>query len=86
MATPLQCPCLEKSYIWASLVAQTVKHLSVCNTGDLGSIPRSGRCPGEGNGNPTPVSLPGKSHGAWWATVPWGRKESDMTELLHFTT
>ena len=24
---------------------------SVCNTGDLGSIPRSGRSPGEGNGN-----------------------------------
>ena len=24
---------------------------SVCNTGDLGSIPRSGRAPGEGKGN-----------------------------------
>ena len=24
---------------------------SVCNTGDLGSIPESGRSPGEGNGN-----------------------------------
>ena len=35
---------------------------------------------------PTPVFLPGKSHG-WRSLVgysPWGRKESDMTEQLHF--
>ena len=25
--------------------------VSACNVGDLGSIPRSGRYPGEGNGN-----------------------------------
>ena len=33
-----------------------------------------------------PVLLPGKSHG-WRSLVgcgPWGREESDMTELLHF--
>ena len=36
--------------------------------------------------HPTPVLLPGKSHG-WKSLVgcsPWGHKESDMTELLHF--
>ena len=36
--------------------------------------------------HPTPVLLPGKSHG-WWSLVgcsPWGIKESDMTERLHF--
>ena len=35
---------------------------------------------------PTPVFLPGKSHG-WWNLVgysPWGCKESDTTEQLHF--
>ena len=35
---------------------------------------------------PTPVLLPGKSHG-WRRLVggsPWGREESDMTERLHF--
>ena len=35
---------------------------------------------------PTPVLLPGKSHG-WRSLVgcsPWGRTESDMTERLHF--
>ena len=35
---------------------------------------------------PTPVLLPGKSHG--WRSLegcsPWGRWESDMTERLHF--
>ena len=37
---------------------------------------------------PTPVFLPGKSHG-WRSLVgysPWGRKELDTTELLHFHT
>ena len=35
---------------------------------------------------PTPVLLPGKSHG-WRSLVgysPWGCKESDTTERLHF--
>ena len=35
---------------------------------------------------PTPVFLPGESHG-WSSLVgysPWGRKESDTTERLHF--
>ena len=44
---------------------------SACNAGDLGSIPGSGRFPGEGNGNPLQYCclenlLDG---GAWWATV-----------------
>ena len=30
--------------------------VSVCNAGDLGSIPGSGRSPGEGNGNPLQYS------------------------------
>ena len=36
--------------------------------------------------HPTPVLLPGKSHG-WRSPVgcsPWGRSESDTTERLHF--
>ena len=37
------------------LVAQTVK-ASASNAGDLGSIPGSGRSPGEGNGNPLQIS------------------------------
>ena len=36
--------------------------------------------------HPTPVLLPGKSHG-WRSLVdcsPWGPEESDMTDRLHF--
>ena len=35
---------------------------------------------------PTPVFLPGKSHGLWSLVgyCPCGRKESDTTEWLHF--
>ena len=33
------------------------------NVRDVGLIPRSGRSPGGGNGNPTLVFLPGESHG-----------------------
>ena len=60
---------------------------SAWNVGDLGSIPGSGRSPGEGNGKPTPVLLPGESHGgkSLVGYSPWGRKESDMTERLQAT-
>jgi len=36
--------------------------------------------------HPTPVLLPGKSHGrrSLVGCSPWGRKESDRTERLHF--
>ena len=34
---------------------------SAGNAGDLGSVPGSGKSPGEGNGNP--VFLPGEFHG-----------------------
>ena len=44
---------------------------SACNAGDLGLIPRSGRSPGEGNGNPLQYSCLENpmDRGAWWATV-----------------
>ena len=45
---------------------------------DAGSIPGSGRFPGEENGNPLQYScLENPMDGA-----TWGRKESDMTERL----
>ena len=54
-----------------------VKNMPV-NAGDVGSIPGSGRSPGEGNGNPIRYSCLGNpmDTGAWWATVT---KESDTT-------
>ena len=44
---------------------------SVCNAGDLGSIPGSGRSPGEGNGNSLQYSCLENpmDRGAWQATV-----------------
>ena len=49
----------------------SVGKASACNAGDLGSIPGSGRSPGEGNGNPHQYSCLENSMdgGAWWATV-----------------
>ena len=61
---------------------------SVCNAGDRGSIPGLGRFPWRRKWQPTPVFLPGKSHGpqSLVGYSPWGRKESDPTERLHFTS
>ena len=44
---------------------------STCNAEDKGSIPGSGRSPGEGNGNPLQYPCLGnpKHSGDWWATV-----------------
>ena len=57
---------------------------SASDAGDPGLIPGSGRSPGEGHGNPTPVFLPGESHRrrslAGYIYGPWGRRESDTTE------
>ena len=60
---------------------------SARNAGDAGSIPASGRFPGEGNGNPLQYSSLENpmDGGAWEAAVHGGRKESDTTEQLHFT-
>ena len=53
-----------------------------CNAGDPGSVPGSGRSPGEGKGSP--VFLPGRFHGqrSLVSYSPWGPKESDTTERL----
>ena len=57
---------LEKGMA-ASLVVQTVQ-ASVCNAGDPGSIPGSGRSPVEGNDNPLQYSRLENpmDRGAWW--------------------
>ena len=49
----------------------SVSKESACNAGDLGSIPGSGRSPGEGNGNPFHYSCLENpmDRRAWQATV-----------------
>ena len=51
------------------------------SAGDAGSVPRWGRSPGEGSGQPTPGFLPGKSggQGSLVDFSPWGQKELDRT-------
>ena len=63
---------------------------STCNAGDPGLIPGSGRCSGEGNGNPLQYSCLENSMdgGVWRATVhgvtkSWTRL-SDFTLTFHF--
>ena len=70
---------------WSDLAAAAAM-LSACNAGDLGSIPGSGRSPGEGNGNPLQYSCLENpmDGGAWVGYSPRDRKESDATERLHF--
>ena len=58
---------------------------SAYSAGDLGSIPGSGRSPGEGNGNLLQYSCLENpmDRRTWLAYRSWGRKESDTTEQLH---
>ena len=50
-----------------------------------GSIPRSGRSLGEGNGNPLQYScVESQEQRNLVGWSPWGYKESDTTEWLHF--
>ena len=51
--------------MWASQVALVVKNLfdNAGDVRDMGSIPGLERCPGGGHGQPTPIFLPGESHG-----------------------
>ena len=59
---------------------------SACNAGDPGLIPGLGKIPWRRKWQPTPVLLPGKFHGqrSLVGYSPWGRKELDKTEQLHF--
>ena len=62
----------------ASQVALVVKY-PPANAGDVGSIPKSGRSPGEGNGNPLQYSCLENpiDRRAWWATVHGVTKSHD---------
>ena len=75
--------CSICSCVWFSEKEPT------CNagaTGDLGSNPWVGKIPWRTAWKPTPVFLPGESHGqrSLVGYSPWGRKELDMTEVSDF--
>ena len=60
---------------------------SACNAGDSGSIPESGRSPGEGNGNPLQYSCLENpmDRGIWWATVHGVTKSQKRLSDFHLT-
>ena len=61
---------------------------SACSVGDPGSIPGSGRSPEKGDGNSLQYSCLERGFLPWMEESgrlqSMGRKESDMTERLHF--
>ena len=61
---------------------------SAYNAGDPGSVPGSGRPPGEGSGLPIAVFWPGAFCGqrSLAGYSLWGRKELDMTERISLHT
>ena len=73
----------QKNEWYKRFPCSSVSKESACEAGDLGSVPGSGRSPGEGTGNPLQYPCLGNpmERGAWWATVH-GIAESDMTEGL----
>ena len=78
-------PLTEKPGWLQSMVSQRVNHHWMTTFG-FQDLPNTRCVPGRKQWHPTPVLLPGKSHG-WRNLVgcsPWGREESDMTERLHF--
>ena len=56
-----------------------------CSAGDLGSVPGSGRSPGEGNSNSLQCSCLENSmdRGGWWATVHGVTKSQTRLSETH---
>ena len=77
-------PCLLCLLYW-QVGSGSHGKVSAYSEGDRGSIPGSGRSPGNGNGNPPQYSCLGNSMdwGAWWATVHGVTKS--RTWLSNFT-
>ena len=67
-------------------MAQRLKHLPAMQETQVRSL--GWEDPLEKEMQPTPVFLPGESHGQRILVgySPWGRKESDTTERLHLLT
>ena len=74
-------PCIEKAGCKLGFLGGSDSKESAYNagdSGDLGSIPRLGRSPGEGNDYPLQYSWLEDSmdRGAWRGDSPWACKES----------
>ena len=77
-------PLEEEMATRVSHVAQMVKHLPTTRKTQVGSL--GWEDPWRRKWQPTPVLFLGKSHGrrSLAGYSPWGHKELDTTERLHF--
>ena len=81
---PASCST-ELAHLWNWSPGGSDDKASVYNAGDRFD-PCVGKSPWRRKWQSTPVLLPGKSHGqrSLVGPSPWGRKELDKTEQLHF--
>ena len=77
--------CIYVYYVYVYSPGGSDGRASACNAKDPGLIPGSGRSPGAGNGNPLQHSCLEKPMDRGQGYSPWGCKESDTTERLHFS-
>ena len=85
LTTKPQCSHDLQEIIQSASHSGSDRKASACSAGDPGSIPGSGRSPGEGNGNPLQYSWLENpvNGGAWWAIVHGVTKS--RTRLSDFT-
>ena len=71
---------LVKTNIIKGKIELFIGKASACNVGDTGPIPGSGKISWSRKQQPTPVFMPGESHGqrSLVGHSPRGRKESDI--------
>ena len=84
----LPIPLIVNSSSSTSFPSGSVSKESVCNAGDLRSVPGWGRFPGGGHGNPLQYSCQENSidRGAWWATVHGSQRVGPKEQLTHAHT
>ena len=81
----VHCNCLSvntNASLWAPLAALALKNLPECRRQRYGFDPWVGKIPWRRAWQPTPVFLPGESHGQRSWQAPWGYKESGTTEAM----
>ena len=75
--------------LWREFLSRSDGKASTCDAGDTGSIPGSGRSPGEGNGNPLQYACLENSMdgGAWWAIVHGvAKSQTQVSDFTHSLT